>query len=365
MSKIKVLVVDDSALMRQLLTEILSADPSIEVVGTAADPYAARDKLMKLNPDVLTLDVEMPRMDGLTFLEKLMASRPMPVVMVSSLTERGCETTFRALELGAFDFVTKPKIDVATSMQDVQEELVRKVKSAATTKVKARARAVVSRPDVIKPPLASDALITSTHKVIAIGTSTGGTEALAEVLTKFPPDAPGVIAVIHMPPGYTKSYAERLDRTCQIRVKEAEDGDRILPGHALIAQGDHHLEACRSGAIYSVRVRNGEKVSGFRPSVDVLFQSCAKYLGTNAVGAILTGMGRDGAEGLLQMRTAGAHTIAQNEATCVVFGMPKEAIALNAADEILPLDRVAPQLLAAGRAKNAQPSHTLSTSVSR
>lgn len=220
--------------------------------------------------------------------------------------------------------------------------------------VRPRARAVASRPDAVKAPLASEALITSTHKVIAIGTSTGGTEALAEVLSQFPPDAPGVIAVIHMPPGYTKSYAERLDRTCQIRVKEAEDGDRILPGHALIAQGDRHLEAFRSGATYSVRVRNGEKVSGFRPSVDVLFQSCAKYLGTNGVGAILTGMGRDGAEGLLAMRNSGAHTIAQDEATCVVYGMPREAVAMNAAVAVLPLDRIAAQLLVAGRAKNAQ-----------
>jgi two-component system chemotaxis response regulator CheB len=358
MTRIKVLIIDDSALMRQLLTEILSTDHSIEVVGTAADPYVARDKIMKLNPDVLTLDVEMPRMDGLTFLEKLMVSRPMPVVMVSSLTERSCETTFRALELGAFDFVTKPKIDVTNSMLDLQEELIRKVKAAAQAIVRPRLRAAASRPDIQKPATASEALITSTHKVIAIGTSTGGTEALAEVLTTFPPDAPGVIAVIHMPPGYTKSYAERLDRCCQIRVKEAEDGDRILPGHALIAQGDRHLEAYRSGAVYSVRVRNGEKVSGFRPSVDVLFQSCAKYLGTNGVGAILTGMGRDGAEGLLAMRNSGAHTIAQDEATCVVYGMPREAVAMNAAVTVLPLDRIAPQLLNAARAKNVQ-SRTL------
>ncbi len=354
MATIKVLVIDDSALMRQLLTEILSSDPDIEVVGSAADPYVARDKIMKLNPDVLTLDVEMPRMDGLTFLEKLMVSRPMPVVMVSSLTERGCETTFRALELGAFDFVTKPKIDVANSMQDVHEELTRKVKAAAQAKVRPRTRVESVRPDVQKAAIPSEALITSTHKVIAIGTSTGGTEALAEVLSQFPPDAPGVIAVIHMPPGYTKSYAVRLDRSCQIRVKEAEDGDRILPGHALIAQGDRHLEAFRSGATYSVRVRNGEKVSGFRPSADVLFQSCAKYLGTNGVGAILTGMGRDGAEGLLAMRNSGAHTIAQDEASCVVYGMPREAVAMNAAVSVWPLDRIASQLLIAGRAKNVQ-----------
>ncbi len=361
MEKIKVLIIDDSALMRQLLTEILSSDPAIDVVGTAADPYVARDKIMKLNPDVLTLDVEMPRMDGLTFLEKLMASRPMPVVMVSSLTERGCETTFRALEIGAFDFVTKPKLDVANNMADLSAELIRKVRGAASARVRLRPASTQSHAPVAKAPLSSDALITSTHKVLAIGTSTGGTEALAEILTKLPPDAPGVVAVIHMPPGYTKSYAERLDRSCRIRVKEAEDGDRILPGHALIAQGDRHLEVLRSGAIYSVRIVEGEKVSGFRPSVDVLFRSCARYLGTNAVGAILTGMGRDGAEGLLAMRNSGAFTIAQNEASCVVFGMPKEAIALNAAATILPLDRITNELLKAGVAKNAQIQSSLAT----
>ncbi len=358
MAKIKVLIIDDSALMRQLLTEILSTDSGIEVVGAAADPYAARDKIMKLNPDVLTLDVEMPRMDGLTFLEKLMASRPMPVVMVSSLTERGCETTLRALELGAFDFVTKPKIDVSTSMQDLNEELITKIRTAASARIQPRRAAPLNLASIPKSPISSDALITSTHKVLAIGTSTGGTEALSALLTTMPPDAPGVIAVIHMPRGYTKSYAERLDRTCQIRVKEAEDGDRILPGHALIAQGDHHLEACRSGATYSVRVRTGEKVSGFRPSVDVLFNSCARYLGPNAVGAILTGMGRDGAAGLLAMRNAGAHTIAQDEASCVVYGMPKEAVAMHAAVQVLPLDRITSQLLSAGRAKNVRAAAT-------
>ncbi len=351
--KIRTLIVDDSALMRQLLSDLLSKDPDIEVVGTASDPYVARDKIMKLNPDVMTLDVEMPRMDGLTFLEKLMASRPMPVVMVSSLTERSCETTFRAMELGAFDFVTKPKIDVANSMPDLQTELIQKVRAAAGAKVRVRPAASPVRPEVTKSPLAPDALITSTHKVIAIGTSTGGTEALAEILTSLPPDAPGVIAVIHMPPGYTKSYADRLDRACQIRIREAADGDRILPGHALIAQGDRHLEAYRSGATYSVRVKEGEKVSGFRPSVDVLFHSCAKFLGTNGVGAILTGMGRDGADGLLAMRHAGAHTIAQDEASCVVYGMPREAVAMNAACQVLPLNRIASAMLKHAQAKNA------------
>ena len=344
--RIKVLIVDDSAIMRQLLTSILEAEGDFEVVGTAPDPYVARDKILKLSPDVLTLDVEMPRMDGLTFLEKLMSGHPMPVVMISSLTERGCQTTLRALELGAVDFVTKPKVDVAAGLQEHVTEIAQKLRAAASAKVHPRPAA----PDrsvatVAKEPLPVDALITSTHKVIAIGTSTGGTEALSDILMKFPSDAPGVVAVIHMPPGYTKSYAERLDRSCRIRVKEAEDGDRILPGHALIARGDRHLETFRSGATYSVKITDGEKVSGFRPSVDVLFRSCARFLGANAVGAILTGMGRDGAEGLLAMRRAGAHTIAQDEASCVVYGMPREAVQLNAACQILPLDRIANQLL--------------------
>lgn len=352
--KIKVLIVDDSALMRQILTVMLSMDDDIEVVGTATDPYVARDKILKLEPDVLTLDVEMPKMDGLTFLEKLMSSRPMPVLMISSLTERGCDTTLRALELGAFDFVTKPKIDVSNNMQELSEEILMKVKAAANARLRPRLRAAsLNVAPIVKSPISVDALITSTHKVIAIGTSTGGTEALADILTTFPPDAPGVIAVIHMPPGYTKSYAERLDRACQIRVKEAEDGDRILPGHAIIAQGDRHLEAYRSGATYTVKVREGEKVSGFRPSVDVLFKSCARYLGTNAVGAILTGMGRDGAEGLLAMRNAGAHTIAQDEASCVVYGMPREAVAMNAACQVLPLNKIGQQLLKYALPKNA------------
>lgn len=352
--KTRVLIVDDSALMRQLLTEMLSGKAGIEVVGTAGDPYIARDKIMKLNPDVLTLDVEMPRMDGLTFLEKLMASRPMPVLMVSSLTERGCDTTFRALELGAVDFVTKPRLDISNNMQDLQDELVSKVVAAAAATIRKPSRSVVPSTQPVRQTLSSEALITSTHKVIAIGTSTGGTEALSEILTQFPPDAPGVVAVIHMPPGYTKSYAERLDRACRIRVKEAEDGDRILPGHALIAQGDRHLQVLRSGSVYAVRVTDGEKVSGFRPSVDVLFQSCARYLGANGVGAILTGMGRDGAEGLLEMRNAGARTVAQDEATCVVYGMPREAVAVGAVETVLPLDHIAAKLLNAGVALNAR-----------
>ena len=341
MSKVRVLVVDDSALMRQLITEILQQDSEIEVVGSAADPFVAREKILALNPDVLTLDVEMPRMDGLSFLEKLMAGRPMPVVMLSSLTERSCETTMKALELGAVDFITKPKLDLTSGMQEICGEIREKVKNAALAKIqprKVQAAPIANSPTVLT---SSAALITSTHKVIAIGGSTGGTEALLELLSALPPDSPGVVAVLHMPEGFTKSYAQRLDRNCQIRVKEAEDGDRILPGHALLAAGNFHMEVLRSGATYSVRVFSAPPVSRHRPSVDVLFNSCARYLGTNAVGVILTGMGSDGADGLLAMREAGAHTIAQDEATCVVFGMPKEAINRNAASQILPLGSIA------------------------
>ena len=349
MAKIKVLVVDDSALMRQLISELLSHDREIEIVGVAADPFIAREKILALNPDVITLDVEMPKMDGLTFLEKLMAGRPMPVVMLSSLTEKGCQTTMRALELGAVDFITKPKLDVVTGMDGIAKEIVEKVKAAARAKVQKR-KNTGERPvyDGGKP-LPSSSLITSTHKVIAIGGSTGGTEALLEVLSAFPPDSPGVVAVIHMPEGFTKSYAARLDRHCQIRVKEAEDGDRILPGHALLAAGNFHMEAVRSGATYSVRVFSAPPVSRHRPSVDVLFRSCAKHIGANAVGAILTGMGNDGAAGMLEMHKSRATTFAQDEATCVVFGMPKEAIHAGGVDEVLPLQRIAPQVLKAAR----------------
>ncbi len=338
--KVRVLVVDDSALMRQMISEILQQDKHIEVVGTAADPYVAREKILALNPDVLTLDVEMPRMDGLSFLEKLMAGRPMPVVMLSSLTEKGCETTMRALELGAVDFITKPKLDLVEGMDTLVDEITSKVKQAATAKIQSRPLRSPARTAAPAAKAPTNALIHSTHKVIAIGGSTGGTEALLEVLAAMPPDSPGIVAVIHMPERFTKSYAERLDRSCQIRVKEAEDGDRILPGHALIAAGNFHMEAIRSGATYAVKVFMAPPVNRHRPSVNVLFNSCAENLGRNSVGVILTGMGNDGAEGLLAMKNAGAKTIAQDEASCVVFGMPREAIALGAADSVLPLNRI-------------------------
>ncbi len=347
MKKTRVLVVDDSALMRQLISEILQSDPSIEVVGTAADPFVAREKILKLNPDVLTLDVEMPRMDGLLFLEKLMAGRPMPVVMLSSLTDKGCETTMRALELGAVDFITKPKLDVVSGMDGIARDIIDKVKHAAGARVQRRSVTSERTAYVGPKPSSVGALISSTHKVIAVGGSTGGTEALLELLAAFPPDAPGTVCVIHMPEGFTKSYAQRLDRHCRINVKEAEDGDRILPGHALLAAGNKHMEVQRSGSIYSVRVFTAPPVSRHRPSVDVLFHSCANALGKNVVGAILTGMGNDGADGMLAMHRSGAYTVAQDQDSCVVFGMPKEAIAKGGVDEVLPLKQIAPTLLKA------------------
>lgn len=339
MNKAKVLIIDDSALMRQLLTELLSHDPALEVVGVASDPYVAWEKIKALRPDVLTLDVEMPRMDGLTFLEKLMRLHPLPIVMVSSLTEKGCEVTLRALELGAVDFVTKPKIDVKSGTIELAEEILAKVKTAARARVQPKARSLGNGQARVLPHK-SEALLKSTHKVIAIGASTGGTEALRDVLTVMPADSPGIVIVQHMPEKFTRSFAERLDSLCQIRVREAQDGDRILPGHALLAPGNYHMQVKRSGANYSVQVLMGEPVNRHRPSVDVLFHSCARYLGGNAVGVILTGMGNDGARGLLAMRQAGARTIAQDETSCVVFGMPKEAIAVGGAEEVVSLRKI-------------------------
>lgn len=351
MKRVRVLIVDDSALMREVLTEVLSQDPVIEVIGSAPDPIVARDKIKQLNPDVLTLDVEMPRMDGLTFLDKLMQGHPMPVLMVSSLTEKDCETTLRALELGAVDFVTKPKLDIRSGTLEHAEEIVDKVKMAAGARVRQRvassscASSRVSNSNADTSVQPSQTLLKTTHKVLALGASTGGTEALVRLLTALPADSPGTVIVQHMPAGFTRSFAGRLDSLCRMRVKEAQDGDRVLPGHALLAPGDFQMEVMRSGANTVVKVFHGQPVNRHRPSVDVLFHSCAQALGSNAVGAILTGMGADGAHGLLAMRQAGAHTVAQDEASCVVFGMPKEAIALGAAEEVTSLDTMAPVLL--------------------
>ena len=347
MPPVKVLIVDDSAVMRQVLAGILRQDADLSVVGTAPDPYIAWDKINSLQPDVLTLDVEMPRMDGLAFLEKLMQARPMPVVMVSSLTEKGCQTAIRALELGAVDFVTKPKMDVASGTVELGPEIIDKVKIAARARLRTRQRSLAA-----SPPIKSDALAQTTHKVVCIGASTGGTEALFDVLTAMPADAPGIAIVQHMPAGFTRSFASRLDGACQIRVKEAQDGDRVLQGHALLAPGGHHMAVTRIGANYMVRVARGQPVNRHCPSVDVLFQSAARHVGSNAVGVILTGMGNDGAKGMLAMRQAGARTIAQDEATCVVFGMPREAIALGGAEQVLPLEKIADRILTLAHANS-------------
>jgi two-component system chemotaxis response regulator CheB len=349
--KIKVLCVDDSALIRSLMTEIINGQPDMTVVATAPDPLVARDLIKQHNPDVLTLDVEMPRMDGLDFLEKLMRLRPMPVVMVSSLTERGNEITLRALELGAVDFVTKPKVGIRDGMLEYSEKLADKVRAAARARVRQaapvqHAAAPGAAPvAAVAAPLFNNPLL-STEKLIIVGASTGGTEAIREVLVPLPPDAPAVLIAQHMPPGFTKSFAQRLNGLCRITVKEAEHGERVLPGHAYIAPGHAHLLLARSGANYIAHLSDEPPVNRHRPSVDVLFRSAAQHAGKNAVGVILTGMGRDGAAGLLEMKKAGAYTLAQDEASCIVFGMPREAIALGAADEIASLPEMSRRVMA-------------------
>jgi two-component system chemotaxis response regulator CheB len=351
MNRTRVLVIDDSAMMRELLADILARDPEIEVVGTAPDPILAWQRIKALRPDVITLDVEMPRMDGLTFLQNLMTHRPMPVVMISSLTERGGEICLRALELGAIDFVTKPKLDVRDGTVEQAEAIIAKVKTASRARIHTRtARGDQPRVKAPLPAGGASANVIGTHQVLAIGASTGGTEALLTMLSALPPDAPAVVVVQHMPEKFTSSFAARLDKYCEIRVKEAERGDRLLPGHALLVPGNHHGRVVRSGFSYRLELSQEGPVSGHRPSVNVLFDSVAANVGRNAVGAILTGMGDDGARGLRAMHEAGAWTLAQDENTCVVFGMPAVAIKLGAVDEVLPLDRLAAAALrAAGR----------------
>lgn len=346
--KIKVLVIDDSAVVRKILSTELNKDGDIEVVGVAADPIIARNKILKLQPDVLTLDVEMPRMDGLTFLRKLMTHYPLPVVMVSSLTQSGCETTLRALEIGAVDFVAKPQASYSHALEEVMHELILKVKVASKASV--RYRTHTSPPPQVQhnlrlPPLASHAMIKTTHKIIAIGASTGGTEALRDVLTKMPPDTPPIIIVQHMPEMFTKAFAERLNSLCSVEVREARSGDSAIPGVALIAPGNHHLSLERDGAKYVVKTNQSPPVNHHRPSVEVLFNAVAKYAGSNAIGVMLTGMGADGATGMLEMKKAGAKTIAQDEASCVVFGMPKEAIKIGAVDKVVPLSDIPETIL--------------------
>lgn len=348
--KIRVLVVDDSALIRRLLTDMLNSAPDIEVVGTAPDPLIARDKIKSLEPDVLTLDVEMPRMDGITFLRNLMRLRPMPVVMVSTLTEQGAEVTLEALELGAVDFVTKPKLDVTRALGDYVDELTAKVRAAAMAKVRRLVNLETPQPlhssDTVIPRRPPQHLRT-TEQIIAIGASTGGTEAIKSVLMGMPRDAPGIVIAQHIPPGFSAAFAERMNRVTPLNVKEAEDGDVVMPGHAFVAPGDRHLMLVRDGARYVCRLNDGEPVNRHRPSVDVLFRSVLQSAGSNAVAALLTGMGADGAACLLEMCEAGLHTIAQDEETSVVWGMPGEAVKRGAARETLPLNDIASHLLAA------------------
>ncbi len=335
---VKVLIVDDSAIVRKILSQELSRHSGIEIVGTAPDPFIARDKIVALNPDVLTLDVEMPRMDGITFLRKLMKHHPMPVIVLSSLTPQGGQTAMEALDAGAVEVMCKP--GGSFSVGDVCTVLVDKIKAASRARIDRR------------PTLASGggapqrlSMTETTNKIFAIGASTGGVQALTCVLSMFPANAPGTVIVQHMPAHFTTSFAQRLNSECAVSVKEADDGDHVVPGRVLIAPGGLHMLLQRSGANYFVTLRDGPQVCHQRPSVEVLFNSVAKYAGANAIGAILTGMGDDGATGLLTMRQAGAHTIAQDEQSCVVFGMPKEAIARGGAERIVPLTKVAENLI--------------------
>jgi two-component system chemotaxis response regulator CheB len=334
---VRVLVVDDSAMVRNVLVEGLGADPGIEVVGAAPDPYAARDLIVRQKPDVMTLDVEMPRMDGVEFLRRLMPQWPLPVVMVSALTERGKAVTLDALEAGAVDFVTKPRADVARGLEEMILQLRAQVKVAATANVSYWKH---RRPEPVGPKQVR-ALEESTDKIVAIGASTGGTEAIRTVLEAFPPNAPGTVVVQHMPPGFTKLFAERLNRLCAVEVREAADKDRVMPGRALVAPGGVQLRVERCGGIYRVRLGEADLVNGHAPSVGVLFDSVAHHVGPNAVGMVLTGMGADGADGLKAMRDAGARTLAQDEATSVVYGMPKEAHRRGGAEQMVPLPEMA------------------------
>ena len=355
MNRIKVYIIDDSAVVRRVLQDVLSRDPAIEIIGTASDPVFAEQKLKTNWPDVIVLDVEMPRMDGVTFLRKIMAEHPTPVVICSTLTTRGAKTTMDALGAGAVAIVEKPKMGLKDFLQDAASDLVQVVKTAARANVK-NIRVNVS-PAVAPPKFTADVILDApaatrmrtTERIVAIGTSTGGTQALESVLCELSDDCPGLVIVQHMPEKFTAAFAERLDSVCKIRVKEASTGDRILPGHALIAPGGFHMIVQRSGAQYRVDVVEGPPVNRHRPSVDVLFRSVAKSAGENALGIIMTGMGNDGAVGLREMHDAGALTLAQDEATCVVFGMPKEAIKLGAADQVVSLGRIPAAVMEFGR----------------
>ena len=334
MSKVRVLIVDDSATMRNMLTKILSADPEIEVVATAPDPFVAREKLVALKPDVMTLDLEMPKMDGISFLQKVMEYFPTRTVVISSLTTQGSETAFKAWEAGAVEVVTKPALDLNRGIEGMSEEILGAVKTAARSKMRSRVAAKPVRSN-------SHNLQKTTHQLLAIASSTGGTEALKEILPKFTGDAPGIVVVQHMPAGFTLAYAKHLQQICAIEVKEAEEGDQVTPGRALIAPGNFHMEIRRSGAYYVVHLHQEPLLFGVRPAADYLMKSVAKECGKNAMGLVLTGMGRDGAAGLLEMRNAGAYNFAQDEQTCVVFGMPKAAIAAGSIHTVAPLENLA------------------------
>jgi len=345
MDKIKVLIVDDSAVVRQSLADLLSSDPHIEVIGTAADPFVAANRIAEQVPDVITLDIEMPHMDGLTFLQKIMSQHPIPVIICSSLSEKGSDSGIRALELGAVEIITKPKMGTKQFFEESRIHICDVVKAAAQARVRKYAKMHEVEPklsaDVIIPKNTSKAMIQTTEKVVVVGASTGGTEALRTFLEYFPLDSPGIVIVQHMPENFTTAFAKRLDSICRVTVKEAEDGDSVIRGRALIAPGNHHMLLKRSGARYYVEIKDGPLVSRHRPSVDVLFRSAARYAGKNSVGVIMTGMGDDGAKGMLELKEAGAYTIAQDEKSCVVFGMPQEAIKIGAVDKILPLQNIA------------------------
>lgn len=352
--KVRVLIVDDSSVVRQTMSEILSSDPDIEIMGTAADPLIAAERLKDEVPDVITLDVEMPRMDGLTFLKKIMTQHPIPVVMCSSLTAGGSETAMKAFEYGAVDIIEKPKVGAKQFFEESKVRLCDAVRAAALARIsKLRERSSLAVPKltadaVIEKPL-SRSMIQTTEKVVVVGASTGGTEALRIFLECMPPDAPGIVIVQHMPEKFTEAFAKRIDGLCRISVKEACNDDSVIRGRALIAPGNRHMLLKRSGARYYVEIKDGPLVCRHRPSVDVLFRSAARYAGKNAVGVIMTGMGDDGAKGMLEMKEAGAFNIAQDEESCVVFGMPKKAIELGAVDKVLALDRIPETVLAKTR----------------
>jgi two-component system chemotaxis response regulator CheB len=360
-AKVRVLIIDDSAAVRLIMTEILSADPAIEVIGTASDPFVAARRIQKEVPDVITLDVEMPRMDGITFLRKLMAQHPLPVVMCSSLTEEGSATLMQALDAGAVDVILKPRIDVPQFLQEQSIRICDSVKAAARARLKGVSgqrsgwdtgtlvQPKLTADVMIAAPVAGQAMARTTETIVCIGASTGGTESLRVVLEALPADCPGIVIVQHMPEKFTEAFARRLDAICAMQVKEATDGDTVLRGRVLIAPGNRHMLLQRSGARYYVSVKDGQLVSRHRPSVDVLFRSAARFAGVNALGIIMTGMGDDGARGLSEMKDAGGATIAQDEATSVVFGMPKEAIARGAANKVVPLESLATEIMRVGK----------------